>query len=301
MHLLQKSMKVMPFGFTYKPKTMKESYLFDMSFNNVVFSGRNTAYGAYELRRNYSKHVLVAALLAITIFTCGLGWPLLRNNAAVPVTDKRPNIPEEEGYTVIEYDPVLPQPPKQEPIQEQKAPPVEAKVKTVAFTEPKVVPNEHQGPEKDMPTKDQLKGALIGSTDQEGEIATAPNPKSTEVNNGGTGSGVGNEDANTIHDYVADMPYFEGGEAGLMRYIGKKIRYPRKAVLEQVEGVVVVSFVVNRLGKVTDATILKGLGYGTDEEALRVINSLPDWTPGRQNGKPVAVRYTLPIRFNMQR
>jgi periplasmic protein TonB len=292
-------MKVMPYGFTYKPKTMKENYLFDMSFNNVVFSGRNTAYGAYELRRNYNKHVLVAALLAITIFTCGLGWPLLRSNAG-PLTEKIPAVPD-EGYKIIKYEPVLPQPPKQEPIQEQKTPPVEAKVKTVAFTEPKVVPNEHQGPEKNIPTIDQLKGALIGSTDQEGEIALNPNPISLETGNAGAGISIGNEDANTVHDYVADMPYFEGGEAGLMRYIGKKIRYPRQAVLEQVEGVVVVSFVVNRLGKVTDATILKGLGYGTDEEALRVINSLPAWTPGRQNGKPVAVRYTLPIRFNMQR
>jgi periplasmic protein TonB len=97
------------------------------------------------------------------------------------------------------------------------------------------------------------------------------------------------------------MPYFEGGEQGLLKYISKKIKYPRAAVNEQVEGIVVVSFVVNRQGEITDATILKGLGYGTDEEALRVINSMPNWTPGRQNGKPVAVRYTLPIRFSMKR
>lgn len=289
----------MPYGFTYKPKHMKESYLFDMSFNNVVFSGRNTAYGAYELRRNYSKHVAVAALLAITIFTSGLGWPLLKSSPP-PAKAELPVLPKDDGPTIIEVNRILHPPTKEEPIQQQ-APPVEKKVKTVALTEPKVVPNEHHGPEKDMPTVDQLKGALIGSTDQEGELASIANPISTETTSAGEGTGIGNDNANTIHDYVADMPYFEGGEAGLMRYIGKKIRYPRKAVLEQVEGVVVVSFVINRLGQVTDATILKGLGHGTDEEALRVINSLPDWTPGRQNGKTVAVRYTLPIRFNMQR
>lgn len=87
----------------------------------------------------------------------------------------------------------------------------------------------------------------------------------------------------------------------MLKYIGKRIKYPRLAVQEQVEGIVVVSFVVNRQGEITNAAILKGLGYGTDEEALRVVGSMPKWKPGKQNGKPVAVRYTLPIRFSMKR
>lgn len=279
---------------------MKESYLFDMKFNNVVFAGRNKAYGAYELRRDYSKNVLSAAILATTLFASSLALPLVTPEKTI---ENQAPLEKDKGNRVIEIHggDLLP-PPKEDPKPEpQQAPPVENKVKTIQHTPPKVVKDNYTGPDETTPTIEELAGAIIGTQNIDGEMAQQTNLQGIDDIGNGTGVTKGEEEEGAIFDHVAEMPYFEGGEAGLIRYISKKMRYPRKAVLEQVEGIVVVNFVVSRDGRVTDATVLKGLGYGTDEEALRVINTMPEWTPGRQNGKPVAVRYTLPIRFNLQR
>ncbi|MHC2992724.1 energy transducer TonB [Pontibacter sp. HJ8] len=280
---------------------MNGSYLFDMTFNNVVFAGRNKAYGAYELRQTYSRHILAAALLATVVFTTGLGWPLLKKTQEV-IHAQLPALPEKEGVVLDLSDGfVLPPPPAEEAAEQPNVKPVEQTQKVIPFTKPVIVKDNAPVTGPEMPDQDQLKGAIIGTTAKEGESSGNQNLSAATGEPGGTGAGTGEISANTVYDFAAEMPYFEGGEQGLLKYISKKIKYPRAAVNEQVEGMVVVSFVVNRQGEITDATILKGLGYGTDEEALRVINSMPNWTPGRQNGKPVAVRYTLPIRFSMKR
>lgn len=288
----------------YSPQTrstMKESYLFDMSFNNIIFRGRNQAYGAYALRKTYGSHILMAVCLATGIFITGLGWPLLKQNKTV-ITGTPTEDLTKDKVTILDTGRILPPPAKMEST--PASPPVQQtqeKVKTVAHVTTKVVANDHPDDDREVPTVDQLKGAIIGTHNQEGEMAKNPNVEGMETPAINGGTGTGEEAHNGIYEFVADMPYFEGGEEGLLRYISKRIKYPRQAVNEQVEGIVVVSFVVDRTGNVTDATILKGLGFGTDEEALRVINTMPAWTPGKQNGKPVAVRYTLPIRFSMKR
>lgn len=275
---------------------MKESYLFDMTFNNVVFASRNKAYGAYELRKDYSKHVMAAAIIAVSLFVTGLAWPLLVPEHKKAAIIKMPT-DIDTGTVVIEHW-NLPAP---EPAQQAPVPASEKQVKTVRNTTTRVVPDSHPGPDEAPPTEEEMQGAVIGTQNIAGEQPSNLNLAGID-GDGSTGSvGTGEGEVNSVFDYVEEMPSFEGGEAALMRHISKKMRYPRQAITEQIEGIVVVSFVVNRNGKVTDATVLKGLGYGTDEEALRVIQSLPDWSPGKQNGKPVAVRYTLPIRFNLQR
>ncbi|MCP2045660.1 energy transducer TonB [Pontibacter sp. HSC-36F09] len=280
---------------------MKESYLFDMTFNNVVFAARNKSYGAYELRKDYSKHMMAGALIATSLFAVGLGWPLL-----MPVQEKSIATIEtpakDDGRVVIE-EWILPPPPESDPEPKQQAaiPVTQEQIKTVKNITTIVVPDTHPGPDEAPPTEEEMTGAIIGTQNIDGELLSNLNLTDLEGEGSNGTTGTGNNENNNIVDFAEEMPSFEGGEAALMRHISKKIRYPRQAITEQIEGMVIVSFVVNRNGKVTDATVLKGLGYGTDEEALRVIQSLPDWTPGKQNGKPVAVRYTLPIRFNLQR
>lgn len=278
---------------------MNESYLFDMKFNNIVFVGRNQAYGAYELRKDYNRHIITAALLATTLFAGALTWPLLVKENRLLEQSKKTK--DNEKIVLLYDDHILP-PPIDEPTPKEHVDlGVEKKIRTVRSTPPKIVKDSHAGPEELIPTVNELKDALIGTQNIDGDALSKIDLEGINALGNGTSMNDETAEAGTIFDYVADMPYFEGGEAGLMNFIGKKIRYPREAVQAQVEGIVVVSFVIDRNGKVTDSTILKSLGYGTDEEALRVINSLPDWRPGKQNGKPVAVRYTLPIRFSMQR
>jgi TonB family protein len=96
---------------------------------------------------------------------------------------------------------------------------------------------------------------------------------------------------------VEEMPQFPGGMQGLTEYLSENLRYPVEAREKNVQGTVLVSFVVQADGRVTDATILKGVGAGYNGEARRVVAAMPPWQPGRQGGKAVAVRYSLPLRF----
>ncbi len=103
-----------------------------------------------------------------------------------------------------------------------------------------------------------------------------------------------------IFSVVEDQPQFEGGEEKLFKYLGDNMRYPAAAERANVQGRVFVSFVVTKEGDIADVQILKGLGFGCDEEAIRVVSRMPNWTPGKQSGKPVNVRFNLPIMFELE-
>ena len=96
------------------------------------------------------------------------------------------------------------------------------------------------------------------------------------------------------------MPDFVGGRAALQRYLQRHLRFPAAALTAQVSGKVYVTFVVQADGRVGEVTVLKGLGYGTEEAAARVVREMPAWTPGMQNHRSVAVRFTLPITFQFE-
>ena len=99
---------------------------------------------------------------------------------------------------------------------------------------------------------------------------------------------------------VEDMPEFPGGEMALRTYIANAIKYPVIAQENGILGKVYVTFVVGKDGKVSNATIARGVDPSIDKEALRVVNTLPAWKPGKQRGKPVNVSYTVPINFVLQ-
>jgi protein TonB len=103
-----------------------------------------------------------------------------------------------------------------------------------------------------------------------------------------------------IFTIVEQMPSFPGGEQKLFEYLGKTIKYPQMATDAGISGVVYVTFVVGKDGKITDVKVLRGIGGGCDEEAIRVVKSMPPWQPGKQRGKPVTVQYNLPIRFTLR-
>jgi protein TonB len=103
-----------------------------------------------------------------------------------------------------------------------------------------------------------------------------------------------------IFTIVEEMPSFLGGEAELFKYLGKAIKYPQMAQESGISGVVYVTFVVDKDGKIRDAKVLRGIGGGCDEEAIRVVKAMPAWKPGKQRGKPVTVQYNLPIRFTLK-
>lgn len=107
------------------------------------------------------------------------------------------------------------------------------------------------------------------------------------------------EAGQSVFTIVEKMPEFPGGQQALMKYVGSKIRYPEEAMENSIQGTVFVTFVVEPDGRITGVRILRGIGHGCDEEAMRVVKSMPNWTPGKQLGKAVRVQYNLPVRFTM--
>ena len=100
-----------------------------------------------------------------------------------------------------------------------------------------------------------------------------------------------------IFTVVEDQPSFPGGEEARIRYLQENLRYPQMAREAGIQGTVFVTFVVERDGSVTDVRVLRGIGGGCDEEAVRVVRNMPNWQPGRQRGQAVRVQFNMPIRF----
>ena len=106
-------------------------------------------------------------------------------------------------------------------------------------------------------------------------------------------------DENGIFQVVETQPEFPGGMAELMKYLQKNIRYPKICKEQRVQGRVIVQFVVNADSTITDVNVVKPVNPYLDQEALRVVKAMPKWNPGKQRGKPVRVRFTLPVTFRL--
>ena len=268
------------------------------SLDDIVFEGRNQAYGAYQLRRDYGNNLASAG--SITLGICGLlfaawmAWPTAVPKAEVknPVlaqpieVDIKPTTIREKPKLAVQA-PVTPRP-------SAAAPPAPAIATRVAPDE-LVPPPPHEQPLEAVTTD-----GAVGNA--------APGPANALATGATTADGPGGSDTteppapvtSEAFTYVEKMPEFAGGQAALLRYLREHLRYPSQALREQVEGRVFMSFVVRADGAIAEATVLKGLGAGLDEEALRVVRQMPAWTPGYQARHAVAVRFTLPIVFKMQ-
>ncbi len=113
-------------------------------------------------------------------------------------------------------------------------------------------------------------------------------------------NGQDNTEGDQVFFVVEDMPEFPGGDDALKKYIAEHVKYPEEAKKNGITGKVYVSFTVSKEGKVIDSEIARGASPALDKEALRVINDLPVWKPGKQKGKVVNVRYTVPINFALE-
>ena len=107
------------------------------------------------------------------------------------------------------------------------------------------------------------------------------------------------EDGSTVYYVVEEMPNFPGGMGECMKYLSKNIKYPTEAMEKEIQGRVIVQFIVEKDGSITEAKVVRGVDPALDKEALRVINSMPKWTPGKHAGEAVNVKYTVPIMFKI--
>lgn len=103
--------------------------------------------------------------------------------------------------------------------------------------------------------------------------------------------------AEELFNVVEQMPQYPGGEAEMFKYLARTVRYPEEAQKAGIQGAVYVTFIVEKDGAIQDVSVLRGIGGGCDEEAVRAVTAMPNWEPGMQRGKPVRVLYNLPVRY----
>lgn len=264
---------------------------------DLVFQGRNKVYGAYQLRRGTSKRNIVSMIFVAAVATVAyLGLAAYNSyqeaQKAKFEAEMEASLLDAKKEAKVEKKTETP---KVEQVQK-----VEKVKSSIAFTPPVIKKDSEVKPEEEMKTQDELKETktAIGAFDVKGnddaggtvlkavEEIAAPEPPKHE------------EEQNKIFEVVEQQPQFPGGSVN--GWLADHIKYPVVAAENGISGRVVVQFVVERDGSVSQVRVVRGVDPSLDKEAQRVISSMPKWIPGKQNGQAVRSRFTVPVTFRLQ-
>jgi periplasmic protein TonB len=249
------------------------------AFDDIVFETRNKEYGAYKLRTKYNRTVMWALLVGIVIIATAVITPYLNakalenrlKRAERQVEIKMENL-DQPNETVAPPPP--PPPPPADVVQQQRyVPPV-----VVDSIKPEDVQQIMTADDAQVEVKDQ---EVVEVVEVKEEVQEAEPEEIPFV-------------------VVEEMPLFPGGDAELLKYIAEHTTYPDIAKENNIQGRVIVRFCVTAKGGVSQVSILKGVDPELDAEAIRVVNTLPAFKPGKQGGKPVPVWYMVPITFTLK-
>ena len=277
--------------------------LYDPKWVEMVFAGKNKEYGAYQLRKGTSgRNIKALLILVIAAALVGgfLAWKVIEQKQAE----------EQQAYMEAMKLAQLQQQAKKE---EKKKEPVKPKIEpkkeipvareTQKFTAPVIKKDELVKEENQVKQMDKLdEKVAVGTENKEGTkdrlaeavrsdiaVAAPPPPPAPKP-----------EVSNKVFDVVEEMPHFPGGPAALQAFLSSNTKYPVVAQENGVQGRVTVSFVVERDGSITDVKVVRSVDPSLDREASRVVKSMPRWSPGKQNGSTVRVKYTVPVVFRLQ-
>lgn len=277
--------------------------LYDSKWVDMVFAGKNKEYGAYQLRKGTSgRNIKALLILVIAAALVGgfLAWKVIEQKQAE----------EQQAYMeAMELAKLQQQAKKEEKKKEPVKPKVEMKKEipvareTQKFTAPVIKKDELVKEENQVKQMDKLDDKVaVGTENKEGvkdrtveavrndiAVAAPPPPPAPKP-----------EVATKVFDVVEEMPSFPGGQGALMSYLASNIKYPVVAQENGVQGRVIVSFVVERDGSISDVRVARSVDPSLDREAQRVVKSMPRWKPGKQNGSAVRVKYTVPVVFRLQ-
>ncbi len=250
-------------------------------WEDVLFENRNKEYGAYQLRTLYTKNVIRGLVITIAvIFLLFYSPDIIAFFKGEEIVEKLP--PRKLVYTELSAPP---------PIDKPKPPPPQVQLpklqKVIKFVPPKVVKEEVV---EEIPTIEEIKQSEVADVAVEGPTEVVFEEPVEEVVV---------EDDNKIFTVVEQQPEFQGGYEAMMNFIKKNMRYPASARRMGVDGTVYVSFVVSKDGSISEVKTIRGISADCDKEATRVVSLMPSWRPGKQNGKPVFVRFVLPIKFKL--
>ena len=277
---------------------MSKIDLISSDWVDLVFEGRNKAYGAYRLRKSTTKRNILA-MVAVVILLIVVFIILTVKNF---VDEQRAKVAMTQVAELTNYK----QPEKKAEVKQKKVEVepervVERVKSSIKFTAPVIKKDEEVKPDEELKTQDELMSTktaigtfdVKGNDDANGEILKAkeviaePEPPK-------------HEEENKVFDIVEQQPLFPGGPAALMKYLSENTKYPVVAQENGVQGRVTVQFVVEKDGSISDVHVLRGVDPSLDKEAVRVVKSMPRWTPGKQNGITVRVNYRVPVLFRLQ-
>lgn len=269
-------------------------------WTDLVFQSKNKEYGAYPLRRNTGKRnmwsIIIMFLAAILGFSAFTIVKTIQANARVENTQEvvLSDIAEKKEKPKVEKKPEIKIP------EQQKMP--EKVASSVKFTEPVIKKDNQVKEDNQLKQQEDLNesttkiGALdVKGNDEGGEVLKVeraeieqpkPEPKK--------------EEDNKVFDVVEQQPAFPGGQGALLSWLSQNIHYPAVAEENGIQGRVVVSFVVEKDGSISNVQVVRGVDPSLDKEAARVVKSMPKWTPGKQNGQAVRVKYNVPVTFKLQ-
>ena len=250
------------------------------SFDDIVFENRNKEYGAYKLRKRYSRNVIIALITGLVLMSTAIITPYLNAKAAenkAKRTERQVEIKMEnlDQPTETVAPPLPPPPPPQDVVQQAK------------YIPPVVVDSVKPEETVQLMTADQAQVEV-----QNEEVVEEVQVVAEEVQ----------EDVDEAEPFyvVEEMPMFPGGDAAIQKYIGDNVIYPEVAKENNIQGRVIVKFCVTPTGGVDQVSVLKGVDPELDVEVVRVVKTLPKFKPGKQGGKPVPVWYTIPINFQLK-
>jgi len=264
-----------------KRTIMEPSKLLNATYLDIIFDNRNKNYGGYELRKHYNQRLGKAVIFLLLGLGAVASFSFISSHKAEQLHSRA-------GFfcpKIIEI--TLPkQMPKVQELHHPATPPQHIRARI--FTDPVITDNELVKPEQQMTAA--RDSAMPGPSNTEGNVTGA-------VTTTEHGTGVIDQPSKSTGkpvSWVPQMPQFEGD---MYAYIGEHLRYPEAARIENITGQVLIRFVVNEDGTVSDAIVVHGIGGGCDEEAINMVSNMPKWKPGKQNGTTVKVLFTLPVNF----
>ncbi len=270
---------------------------------DVVFEGKNQDFGAYEMRKNstgrHNRAVLVLIIVLVAVALLAFFVNTVMNKA-----EERPEDYTEQALVEMPVDEAEDEEPEEEENQrvEQPLPEInkEDLLNTVKMAEIAIVKDEEVIEE--IKSQDDLKetDTAVGKVNEDrgvDDIINAQEHKDVVVVEEPVAPPV---DDNKVFEAVEQDPQFPGGQTALLKYVADHIRYPSTAQENGIQGKVIVQFVVTKTGSVGEVKVVRSKDPDLDKEAIRVVKSLPKFTPGKMNGNAVNVWYTLPITFRLQ-
>lgn len=269
---------------------MSQLDLYSKEWCEIVFEDRFKDYGACDLREKSSKRHRNAIIITLVFFLLAFTLPGLIKSM---IPEKKEQNVEVTALTDIDVEKNKKKD-INEPIVEKEVQKIKS---TIRFTPPVIKDDAEVKDEDLMKTQDEVNQSnlSVSTADVIGNSTDIDAQDLADLQN--SQSQV--DDGNYVKPYtiVEQMPEFPGGEAALNNYLRQNMSYPAIAKESNIQGTVFISFVVNRNGAISDVKILRGIGGGCDEEAVRVVRSMPAWIPGKQNGATVPVLYNLPVKF----